>query len=297
MSTDLFPGFESLWIDGPEGKIFARAGGSGALVILLHGFPQTHACWRHIAPRLAKTHRVIMPDLRGYGWSAAPHGDAATYAKRAMGEDVLAILDHVGAVRSHIIGHDRGARVAYRFALDHPGRAISLALLDILPTFHVWNAIDSGKAPAAHWGFLAQSAPGPETEIAKDPTGYVDGLMAKWTKAGNLKPFADALRSYHDSASVPERIAAYCNDYRAGATLDRVADEADLAANKTVDCPTLVLWGDFYLTGSEPDLLGIWQRSFTPRATGRMLDAGHFLAEEAPDETAHALLAFLGEQG
>jgi haloacetate dehalogenase len=295
MPNDLFPGFESLWIDGPEGKIFARASGSGDPVILLHGFPQTHACWRHVAPVLAKTHRVILPDLRGYGWSVAPRSEAGErYSKRAMGEDILAILEHGGMARASLIGHDRGARAAYRFALDHPGRVTKLALLDIMPTFHVWAKIKDGTLPAAHWGFLAAPAPGPENEIGKGPEAYIDGLMAKWSKTGNLKPFAGALASYHSSANEPSRIHAFCEDYRAGATHDLQHDQNDLAARNTISCPVLILWGDFYLTGAEPDFLGIWQKSFTPEATGRMLDCGHFLAEEAPGETGAALSEFLG---
>jgi haloacetate dehalogenase len=292
--SDLFPGFESLWINGLEGKIFARVGGSGDPVILLHGFPQTHACWRFIAPRLAKTHRVIVPDLRGYGWSTAPRSEqGARYSKRAMGEDILAILEELSEVRAVMIGHDRGARLAYRFALDHPGRVSKLTLLDILPTFHVWRMIEAGRIPAAHWGALAMPAPGPENEIAKGPEAYIDTLMAKWTKSGSLKPFAGALDSYHQSANEPSRIHAFCEDYRAGATLDRMADEADLVAGKTITCPVQLLWGDFYLTKTEPDIVGIWRNSFAPTATGQMIDAGHFLAEEAPDATLSALEAFL----
>jgi haloacetate dehalogenase len=294
MPSDLFPGFESLWIDGPEGKIFARAAGAGEPVILLHGFPQTHACWRHVAPRLAKTHRVILPDLRGYGWSAAPRSEKGErYAKRAVGEDIIAILEAIGENRAILIGHDRGARLAYRFALDHPGRVMKLALLDILPTFHVWDRINAGQSPAAHWGYLSEPAPKPEDEIGKDPIAYVDGLMKKWTKSGDLKPFAGALRSYHDSADDPSRIHAFCEDYRAGATIDVADDKADLAAGRIIACPALILWGDFYLTSAEPDLLGVWRRSFTPGATGKMLGGGHFLAEECPDEVSSALGDFL----
>jgi haloacetate dehalogenase len=296
MSDDLFPGFDSLWINGPEGKLFARAGGAGDPIILLHGFPQTHACWRHVAPELAKTHRVIVPDLRGYGWSAAPRSEKGEgYSKRAMGEDILAILESIGATRAALIGHDRGARVAYRFGLDHPGRVTKLALLDILPTFHVWKMIESGAIPAAHWGFLSRAAPGPETEIGRDPEGYIQGLLAKWSNSGNLAPFAGALESYCQSANEPSRIHAFCEDYRAGATLDRQHDEADLSAGKTIDCPALILWGDFYITETEPDVVGVWRRSFAPKATGATLPCGHFLAEEAPEETVAALARFLSE--
>jgi haloacetate dehalogenase len=291
---DLFPGFESHWIDGPEGKLFARSAGAGEPVILLHGFPQTHACWRYVAPRLARTHRVIVPDLRGYGWSVAPRSEGGErYSKRAMGADIFAVLDHFGLIRAALIGHDRGGRVAYRFALDHPGRVTRLALLDILPTFHVWWQIESGAFPAAHWGMLSEPAPGPEDEIGTDPAGFADGLMAKWTSAGDLTPFSGALESYHQSINEPSRIHACCEDYRAGATLDRADDEADLAAGKTIGCPVLILAGQFYLTGATTDVLSVWTSSFTPDASGETLECGHFLAEEAPDATASALAAFL----
>jgi haloacetate dehalogenase len=295
MSADLFPGFESLWIPGPEGKIFARAAGSGDPVILLHGFPQTHACWRFIAPRLAKTHRVILPDLRGYGWSAAPKGDGrTTYSKRGMGEDVLAILEYLNLPRAALLGHDRGGRTACRFALDHPGRVTRLALLDILPTFHVWKLIEAGRIPAAHWEFLARAAPEPENEIGTDPEAYVDRLLGALSRSGTLNAFTGALESYHQSANEPSRIHAFCEDYRAGAAIDREQDEADLAQGRTIACPALILWGDFYLTASEPEILAVWQKSFTPGARGQMIDAGHFLAEEAPDATFAALAEFLG---
>ncbi len=165
----LFPGFKAHWIDGPAGKLFARVGGEGPPVILLHGFPQTHAMWHRIAPELARRFTVVCLDLRGYGWSAAPksHG-GELYSKRAMGEDVVAVMSELGHTRFAVVGHDRGARVAYRLALDHPGPRHATALLDILPTMHVWREMKAGRVPPAHWGFLAQPEPEPETEIARD---------------------------------------------------------------------------------------------------------------------------------
>lgn len=300
MSDDLFPGFEAHWIDTEAGRIFARAGGSGPPLVLLHGFPQTHAMWHRIAPALARSHRVVAMDLRGYGWSSAPRGDAGheTYSKRAMGRDVVAVMEALGHVRFALAGHDRGARVAYRLALDQPGRVERLALLDILPTFHVWRLIEAAAMPGAHWEFLARPAPGPETEIGRDPLPYFEGLLARWSGSGDLTPFDPrALASYRASCNEPSRIHAFCEDYRAGASLDRAADEADLAAGKTIGCPVFVLASAFYLTRrQEPGAetaLDVWRRTFAPGATGAEVACGHFVAEEAPGATLEALSGFL----
>jgi haloacetate dehalogenase len=301
MSDDLFPGFEAHWIDTEAGRIFARSAGSGPPLVLLHGFPQTHAMWHRIAPALARTHRVVAMDLRGYGWSSVPPGDGAheTYSKRAMGRDVLTVMEALGHGRFAVAGHDRGARVAYRLALDHPGRIERLALLDILPTFHVWPQIRAGDFPGAHWEFLSRPSPQPETEIGRDPLPYFEGLLAKWSGTGSLAPFDPrALALYRASCNEPSRIHAFCEDYRAGATRDVEADEADLAAAKRMDCPTLVIWSAVYLTRDRDNggetALDVWRRTFAPDATGAEVPGGHFVAEEAPEETLAALSAFLG---
>jgi haloacetate dehalogenase len=300
MTDALFPGFEAHWIDTQAGKIFARSKGNGPPLLLLHGFPQTHTMWHRIAPALAQTHRVVLMDLRGYGWSSAPKGDAAhqTYSKRTMGRDAVAVMEALGHVRFAIAGHDRGARVGYRLALDEPGRVERLALLDIQPTFHVWQQIREGKYDAAHWAFLARPAPEPEQTMGTDPLPYFEGLMAKWSGSGDLSAFDPrALESYRMSCNEPNRIHAFCEDYRAGATVDIAADEADLAAGKRIGCPTLILTGEFYLTRrTEPGAetaLQVWQRTFAPQAIGAQVTSGHFVAEEAPEATLAALQAFL----
>jgi haloacetate dehalogenase len=300
MSDDLFPGFASHWIDTEVGRIFARSKGDGPPLVLLHGFPQTHAMWHRLAPTLAETHRVVCPDLRGYGWSTAPKGDPAheTYSKRAMGRDVVAVMEELGHVRFAVAGHDRGARVGYRLALDHPGRVERLALLDILPTVHVWAQMRAGKVPAAHWGFLSGPFPKPEEEIGRDPLAYFEGLLARWSAPGDLS-FLDAraLRSYRDSCNDPTRIHAFCEDYRAGATRDIEADEADLAAGRTIGCPTYLIWSDFYLVrgpaGQAEPPLEVWRRTFAPAIAGTGVTSGHFVAEENPGATLDALQAFL----
>jgi haloacetate dehalogenase len=297
MTDSLFPGFEAHWIDTEAGRIFARSAGSGPPLVLLHGFPQTHAMWHRIAPALARSHRVVVMDLRGYGWSSAPRGDPdhVTYSKRAMGEDVVRVMEALGSVRFAVVGHDRGARVGYRLALDHPGRVERLALLDILPTFHVWAQMRVGTIPAAHWGYLSEPPPKPEEEIGRDPLPYFEGLMAKWNGTGTLDPFDPrALESYRASCNEPSRIHAFCEDYRAGATIDIAADEADLAAAKRIACPVHVIWGEFYLTkGADETALAVWQRTFAPQATGQAVTGGHFVAEENAPATLASLQEFL----
>ncbi|MFE1602136.1 alpha/beta fold hydrolase [Methylobacterium sp. ID0610] len=299
MPTDLFPGFDSHWIDLPDGRFFARSGGPAEArpLLLLHGFPQTHACWHRIAPALARRHRVVCLDLKGYGWSAAPAGDAshAAYSKRRMGEEVVAVMERLGHAHFALAGHDRGARVGYRLALDQPGRVERLALLDILPTLVQWRRMEAQPGTYPHWRFLAEPAPGPEGEIAKDPDTYYEGLLRTWTGDGTLDAFArPALDLYRQSWNVPERIHAMCEDYRAGAGPDRAADEADLAAGRTLACPTLVLPGSGFVGqgGLEP-VLGAWRETFAPKAEGAVIASGHFLAEENPEETLRALEPFL----
>lgn len=297
MSDDLFPGFASHWIDTQAGRIFARSGGEGPPLVLLHGFPQTHAMWHRIAPALARTHRVVCPDLRGYGWSSAPAGDGGRerYTKRAMGRDVVAVMEALGHVRFALAGHDRGGRVAYRLALDEPGRVERLVLLDILPTVEVWRRIADGVQPAAHWEFLARPAPEPEQEIGRDPRGYFDALLARWSGSKSLDAFDPrALAAYRQSCEEPSRIRAFCEDYRAGKTVDTTQDEADLTAGRRIACPTFLIWSSRYLArpGAESPL-DTWRRTFAPAIEGAEVDSGHFVAEEAADATLAALEQFL----
>jgi haloacetate dehalogenase len=292
---DLFPGFETRLIEVNMGRVFARIAGEGPPLVLLHGFPQTHACWHLVAPSLAKTHRVILLDTRGYGQSSVPpsrNGEA--YAKRALAVDVIEAMERLGHARFAFIGHDRGARIGYRLALDHPGYIERLALLDIVPTFQAWRDIRAGRQQARHWEFLARPEPLPETEITPAPLGYIDGLLTAWNRQKSLGVFDPrALAHYRASATNLERIHAFCEDYRAGATLDVEADEADLEAARKIDCPVLVLTGQFYLPGGEKAALAAWRESFAPRAQSASLPCGHFLAEEAPDACLAALARFL----
>jgi haloacetate dehalogenase len=207
-------------------------------------------------------------------------------------------MEDLGHVHFAVAGHDRGARVGYRLALDHPGRVERLALLDILPTFHVWAQMKAGRVPEAHWGFLSKPYPEPEEAIGRDPLPYFEGLLSKWSAAGDLSAFdRRALKSYRESCNEPSRIHAFCEDYRAGATRDIEADEADLAAGKKIQCPTQLIWSDFYLvsgtSGDAEPPLEIWRRTFAPKITGIGVSSGHFVAEENPGATLEALQEFL----
>jgi haloacetate dehalogenase len=293
--ADLFPGFASRWIDTSAGKIFARAGGSGPPLLLLHGYTQTHVMWHRVAPVLAAQFSLIIPDLPGYGWSAAPEADAshAPYDKRSMAKAMVELMETLGAVQFRLAGHDRGGRVAYRLALDHPGRVARMATLDIVPTYDMWHGMDRNMAMKVwHWPFLAQPAPLPEMLISKAPVEYLEWKMASWTKAKNLSAFDPrALAHYRAAFSDPLRIHAHCEDYRAGRYADLENDEADRASAKTIACPLLALWGGVGIANETGGPLKIW-RQWAPQATGQPIDSGHFLTEENPDATAKALLEF-----
>ncbi|MCJ2034199.1 alpha/beta fold hydrolase [Methylobacterium sp. J-068] len=303
MTTDLFPDFAARWIDIPAGRFFARVGGpeDAPPVLLLHGFPQSHACWHRIAPALAERRRVVCLDLKGYGWSAAPEGDArhGAYAKRTLGAEVVAVMESLGHVHFALVGHDRGARIGYRLALDEPGRIARLALLDILPTLVQWERIEAAPRKPSHWNFLAEAAPGPEQAIGRDADAYFEGLLRDWSGAKasdrkSLDAFAPAaLHLYRQAWAVPERIHAFCEDYRAGATRDREADLADLATERHLTCPTLILTGDGYLDAGPETPLAAWRRTFAPEAIAAEIASGHFLAEENPAATLAALERFL----
>ena len=291
--ADLFPGFASHWIDTSVGRMFARAGGSGPPLLCLHGYPQTHVMWHRVAPALARHFTLVLPDLPGYGWSAVPDAkaDHAPYTKRAMADVMIEIMEGLGHARFRLAGHDRGGRVAYRLALDHPGRPISLATLDIVPTWSMWHTFDAKLAMRAwHWTFLAQPAPLPELLLGKAANEYFDLLTAKWL-AGKKDAFdARALAHYRASFTDPLRIHASCEDYRAGQSTDVAYDEVDRKTGNKIACPMLALWG----AGGLPrdlDPLAVW-REWATNVQGAAIDCGHFLCEEAPDATAAALIEF-----
>jgi haloacetate dehalogenase len=282
--------FASEDIDANDIRVHVAHAGTGPPVLLLHGYPETHAMWRHIAPPLAERHTVVCPDLRGYGESDKPPGDARheAYSKRTMARDQLQVMHALGFDRFAVVGHDRGARVALRMALDHPDAVTHLAILDIVPTAVIYDTIDDARARSVwRYFFLVQPFDLPERLIAADPGFYLRWTLQEWCGTpGALSD--DAIDEYarrFDAAS----IHATCEDYRAGATIDLVHDHAD--ASRHVACPVLVLWSGKGL-GAQYDVEVIW-RQRAPDFRGRALDCGHFLAEESPEETKRTLLEFL----
>jgi haloacetate dehalogenase len=281
----VFEGFELTYVDAGEATIRARVGGSGPPVLLLHGHPQTHAMWHGVAPRLAEQFTIVAADLRGYGESSKPPTapDHEPYSKRAMARDQVAVMQSLGFDRFSLAGHDRGGRCAYRLALDHPERVERLAVLDIVPTAEMWRRADMEFGFVNwHWYFLAQPHPFPEEVIGADPDAYY------FRNRDRFDP--EALEDYLRGVRNPQTIHAICEDYRAGATYDRELDEAD-RGRRTIDCPVLALWSGRDELGRWFDVVEVW-RSWADDVRGRPVDAGHFLAEEAPDEVAAELLAF-----
>jgi haloacetate dehalogenase len=293
---DLFPGFGARTIDTGAAQIFARIGGEGPPLVMLHGFPQTHVEWHRIAADLATRFHVVAMDLRGYGSSSIPDStEGAAFAKREMALDVVAVMQALGHERFAVVGHDRGARVAYRLALDAPQRVTRLALLDIMPTVSMWDGMNAARAlQVYHWSFLAQPAPLPEMLLGSAPAAYLDIKLAQWAGSRSLDVFdAGALAHYRAFFAEPARLHACCEDYRAGATIDVAHDLADLAAGRTIACPTLVLWGDAGIPAASSSPLDTWHATFALHATGHGIESGHFLPEENPTATLAALLPFL----
>ena len=290
-------GFTQSRISVGDLHLSVHRGGAGPALILLHGYPQTHMAWHRVAPAFARHFDVIVPDLRGYGESDVPANDPENhaYSKRLMARDITGMMDALEIARAHVIGHDRGARVAYRMALDHGHRVDRLGIVEIVPTADFWAAWSAELAlKAYHWTFLAQPAPLPETLIAADGPGYIDRTLASWTRTGDLSPFApEALATYRRQAADPARIAAMCNDYRAGATIDRALDEADRAAGRKIAAPLHFIWAEAGFPARTGDPLGLW-RGWADRVTGAGIGGcGHFAMEEAPDAVLGAMLPHL----
>jgi haloacetate dehalogenase len=290
--------FTTALIRTGETTVFVRSHGSGAPILLLHGFPQTHLMWHRVAPRLARGFTVVCADLRGYGRSGCPvsRPDHAPYAKRAMAQDMVTVMERLGFPRFSVAGHDRGGRVAYRLALDHPGRVDRLAALDIVPTETAWDRADARFALAFWpWALLAQPEPLPERLLAAAPDAIVDDALGGWGSPPAVFP-PEVRAAYVQALRDPAHAHAICEEYRAAATIDREHDRADRAGGRKIACPLLALW-------SARGPLGTWYGESGPIATwqgwsddvrGHALDAGHFFPEEAPEQTAAALSRFFG---
>ena len=296
--SDLFTNTSEHRVDTGNAEIFARIGGSGPPLLLLHGYPQTHSMWHLVAPKLMESHTCVMADLRGYGFSSCPANgaDNRPYSKRVMAEDMISLMKKLGHERFAVVGHDRGARVGYRMALDHPEAVARLAVLDIMTTFDMWHNFSVAMAMKTyHWLFLAQPHPLPEMLIEAAPIGFLDYTMARWTKAKDLSAFEPrALAEYRLHFSTPEHVHATCNDYRAGQTCDLADDAADRAKGRKIDCPLLALWGDSGIPAMRGDLDSLWS-GWAKRVTTGVVSSGHFLPEENPKATLDHLLPFLAE--
>lgn len=282
----LLKNFQTKTIDTGEVKIRLRHGGEGPPLLLLHGHPQTHMMWHRIAPLLAEAFTVVMPDLRGYGDSSKPEttSDHATYSKHAMAMDQIAVMKTLGFEQFAVAGHDRGARCAYRLALDFPETVTKLAVLDIIPTGEAFRRTSKDFA-TKFWGwfFMAQPYDLPERMIGENPDNF-------YFRGDRSIFHPEALADYFRCIHQPGTIHAMCEDYRAGATIDYELDEADRGIKK-ISCPVLALWS---AQGELPkwyDVLSIW-RDWADDVEGRGIDCGHFLAEEAPDETYEEMYRF-----
>jgi haloacetate dehalogenase len=283
MDTSL-PGFDYQQIATSGATINVATRGKGAALLLLHGYPQNHGMWRKVAPVLSESFAVVCADLRGYGDSSKPEGapDHSNYSKRAMAGDMLEVMVALGYRTFLVAGHDRGARVAYRLALDHPEAVKRLALLDIVSTRAVYE--EGGSEIALryfHWYFLIQSLPLPEKLIGADPAFWLERFLPKDVD----------LPGYLRTFGTPEGIHATCEDYRAGYAIDLPNDRADVAAGRKIACPTLILWGSRGVVGKIYQPLETW-RDLVTSPTGYSIDCGHFIPEEKPQDTIQALREF-----
>ena len=290
---ELFPGFSTKRIRTTETEIHVVVGGAGPPLLLLHGYPQTHAIWHGIAPALARDYTVVCPDLRGYGDSGKPASNAThvAYSKRAMGRDMVDVMRALGFPRFHMAGHDRGGRVAHRMCIDHPEAVERVAVIDISPTRTMFAQTDRAFATAYyHWFFLIQPFDFPEKLIGADPLFYLHRTLGRL--GGGLGRFEPrALADYERCFADPATIHATSEDYRAAASIDLEHDDADVAAGRKVRCPLLVLWGEKGVVERLFDPLRDWG-AVAIDVRGKALPSGHYVPEEAPEETLRELQAF-----
>lgn len=292
-----FEGFDSDDVPVEGGSIHVRYGGRAErpALLLVHGFPQTHAMWHRVAQALAQDFFLVLPDLRGYGDSLKPPGaaDHGNYSKRRMAQDLVDVMLSLDRPRFYLCGHDRGARAAHRLALDQPQRVERLALVDIAPTLDMYQATNMAFARGYyHWFHLIQPAPLPEKMIGGDARFYLHAKLGGWGAGGlkHLEP--EALAEYERCFCRAESIHAACEDYRASAGIDLEHDRESRARQQRIACDTLVLWGDRGLVGKMFDPVALWQAQCAGTVSGQAMPAGHFIPEELPGPTADALRAF-----
>ena len=289
----LMDGFTRRRVRTAGTEIEVAIGGNGPPLLLLHGNPLTLVSWHKVAPSLARHFTVVAPDLRGYGDSGKPPGgdDHAAYSFRAMGQDNVEVMEQLGFSRFAVAGHDRGARVAFRMALDFPDRVTRMAALDIVPTFEVLTNVTLGWGlESYHWFFMAQKAPFPERLICADLPYYISYKLNK--KGVGLEIFSPEAMAEYVRCTTPEQIHAICEDYRATVTLDLAMDKADFGM-KTIACPVLVLWGSNSHVGRHFKPLDAWA-PWAPDCRGYAIPTGHYPAEHRPDLVYPAFHQFFG---
>ncbi|KAJ4059254.1 hypothetical protein NW756_000162 [Fusarium oxysporum] len=308
MASDLLPGFTRQSIETSDGvSIFVRTkidSGKPPL-LLLHGFPQIHVEFHRMIPSLLPHFSIILLDLRGYGQSAiVPSTNGSGYSKRLMAQDCISVMSQLGYNKFLLVGHDRGARVAYRLAFDHPEAVSKVVVIDIIPTAAMYQGFGDVTAglKAYHWLFLAQPDPFPETMIQGTDNGkhFLEHTLASWTRKKTLDDFDErALEEYRNAYCNKTRIHSTCEDYRAGAFLDRAYDEKDLEKGNKIQTPMLAVWGNTGLSAESmrdksEGPLEIWQK-YAQNVCGKALECGHFVTEEDPEGLAEALIPFLLE--
>jgi haloacetate dehalogenase len=289
----VFDGFEEFDIATTDTTIHGRRGGDGPPVLLLHGIPQTHLMWHRVAPQLAEHFTVVATDLRGFGESGTPPStpDHAPYSMREIARDQVEVMNTLGYDQFRVAGHDRGARCAYRMALDHPRAVTRLAVLDIVPTGDAFRAADMDFSLGFWvWSFLAAPEPVPEQLIAQAPAVFVNHMLDSWSEVPHAFP-AEVRAEYIAKFSAPDTIHAICEEYRAAATLDYQHDEAD-RGKRRITCPILVLWSHVGAVARWHQPLEVWRR-WSDEVHGGPIPVGHFIPEEAPDETTRYLIEFL----
>ena len=287
------PAFKTAEIDVAGNKIFYRRYGQGPAILMIHGFPRTSLMWRFLAPKLAANRTVICVDLRAYGRSGVPNStdDHSAYSKRAMAQELVGVMEQLGFPTFTLIGHDRGGRVAYRMALDHPKNVERLAVFDVIPILEAWSRSDARFAQTYWpWILLSQKEPLPERYLLGAPDAVFHNPFGQGTFAGEI------LKEYVSTYRNPARVHGICEEYRAAATIDVEHDRADKDASRRIECPMLHLWAEggpldtFYT--KEGGSLGIW-RHWAPHVEGQAMKGGHFFPEENPDDTAAAVIPFL----
>ena len=285
--------FQTRRIQTRDTEIHLTHGGSGPPLLLLHGYPQTHALWHRVAPALADRFHLICPDLRGYGDSGKPPGgdNHSAYSKRAMARDMIEMMAALGHASFAVAGHDRGARVTHRLALDYPDRVTKACVMDIAPTYYMFKHTDQAFATGYyHWFFLIQPDGLPERMIGADPGFYLKEKLTRWSGPDAVFD-PGAMAEYLRCFSRPEAIHASCEDYRAAASIDMIHDAAD--AHRRLQCPLLVLWGKQGFVHRTYAVLDVW-REHADQVEGIGLECGHFLPEEAPDDVIRELRRFFG---